>query len=73
MNKNKILKVSIVMGSQSDYKIMKLCEKTLKNLGILFETKIISSLSLILISLVKFEFFSSSNIAFNFFFNNLSS
>jgi 5-(carboxyamino)imidazole ribonucleotide mutase len=43
MNKNKILKVSIVMGSQSDYKIMKLCEKTLKNLGILFETKIISA------------------------------
>ena len=34
MNKNKALKVSIVMGSQSDYKIMKLCEKTLKNLGI---------------------------------------
>ena len=31
------------MGSQSDYKIMKLCEKTLKNLGVLFETKIISA------------------------------
>jgi 5-(carboxyamino)imidazole ribonucleotide mutase len=43
MNKNKILKVSIVMGSQSDYKIMKLCEKTLENLGVLFETKIISA------------------------------
>ena len=43
MNKNKILRVSIVMGSQSDYKIMKLCEKTLKNLGVLFETKIISA------------------------------
>ena len=43
MNKNKILKISIVMGSQSDYKIMKLCEKTLKNLGVLFETKIISA------------------------------
>ena len=43
MNKNKALKVSIVMGSQSDYKIMKLCEKTLKNLGISFETKIISA------------------------------
>jgi len=43
MNKNKNLKVSIVMGSQSDYKIMKLCEKTLKNLGVLFETKIISA------------------------------
>ena len=43
MYKNKVLKVSIIMGSQSDYKIMKLCEKTLKNLGILFETKIISA------------------------------
>ena len=43
MNKNKILKVSIVMGSQSDYKIMKLCEKTLKNSSVLFETKIISA------------------------------
>ena len=31
------------MGSQSDYKIMKLTEKTLKKLGILFETKIISA------------------------------
>ena len=43
MNKNKTLKVSIVMGSQSDYKIMKLCEKILKNLGIFFETKVISA------------------------------
>ncbi len=43
MNKNKPLKVSIVMGSQSDYKIMKLCEKTLKNLGVLYEKKIISA------------------------------
>ena len=43
MNKKKTLKVSIVMGSQSDYKIMKLCEKTLKNLGVLFEKKIISA------------------------------
>jgi len=43
MNKNKTLKVSIVMGSQSDYKIMKLSEKILKNLGVLFETKIISA------------------------------
>ena len=33
MNKNKKLKVSIVMGSQSDYKIMKLSEKTLRSLG----------------------------------------
>ena len=31
------------MGSQSDYKIMKLCEKTLKNLGVLLEIKIISA------------------------------
>ena len=43
MNKNNALKVSIVMGSQSDYKIMKYCEKTLKNLGVLFEIKIISA------------------------------
>ena len=43
MNKNNAQKVSIVMGSQSDYKIMKLCEKTLKNLGVSFETKIISA------------------------------
>ncbi len=43
MNKNKTLKVSIVMGSQSDYKIMKLCVKILKNLGVLYETKIISA------------------------------
>ena len=42
MIKNKTQKVSIVMGSQSDYKIMNLCEKILKNLGVLFETKIIS-------------------------------
>ncbi len=31
------------MGSQSDYKTMKLCEKTLKILGVAFETKIISA------------------------------
>ena len=43
MNKNKAQKVSIVMGSQSDYKIMKFCEKTLKSLGVSFETKIISA------------------------------
>ena len=43
MNKIKTLKVSIIMGSKSDYKIMKLCEKTLKNLGVSFETKIISA------------------------------
>jgi len=43
MKKNKALKVAIVMGSQSDYKTMKLAEKTLKNLGIKCETKIVSA------------------------------
>ena len=43
MNKNIPLKVSIVMGSQSDYKVMKLCEKTLKKLGVMCETKVISA------------------------------
>ena len=43
MNKNKKLKVSIVMGSQSDYKIMKLSEKTLRSLGVSLEKKIISA------------------------------
>ncbi len=43
MYKNKTLKVSIVMGSRSDYKIMKFCERILKKLGILFETKVISA------------------------------
>jgi len=43
MKKNKSLKVSIVMGSQSDYKIMHLTEKTLKKIGVPFETKIISA------------------------------
>ena len=43
MKKNKNLKVSIVMGSQSDYKTMKLTVKILKNLGVSFETKIISA------------------------------
>ena len=43
MKKNKNLKVSIVMGSQSDYKTMKLAEKTLKKIGVSFETKIISA------------------------------
>ena len=43
MKKNKNLKVSIVMGSQSDYKTMKLAEKTLKNLGVKYETKIVSA------------------------------
>ena len=43
MKKNKILKVSIVMGSQSDYKTMKLAEKTLKKIGVSYETKIVSA------------------------------
>lgn len=43
MKKNKNLKVSIIMGSQSDYKIMQLAEKTLKKIGVSFETKIISA------------------------------
>ena len=43
MKKIKPLKVSIVMGSQSDYKTMKLAENTLKKIGILFEIKIISA------------------------------
>ena len=43
MKKNKNLQVSIVMGSQSDYKTMKLAVKILKNMGIKFETKIISA------------------------------
>ena len=43
MNKIKAFKVSIIMGSQSDYRVMKLSEKTLKSLGVSFETKIISA------------------------------
>jgi 5-(carboxyamino)imidazole ribonucleotide mutase len=43
MSKNKSNKVSIVMGSQSDFKTMKLCQKILKTLDIKFETKIISA------------------------------
>ena len=43
MKKNKNLKVAIVMGSQSDYKTMQLVEKTLKKIGVSFETKIISA------------------------------
>ena len=41
MNKN--LKVAIVMGSQTDFKVMKLSVKILKKIGIRFETKIISA------------------------------
>ena len=43
MKKNNNLKVAIVMGSQSDYKTMKFAEKVLKNLGVIYETKIISA------------------------------
>ena len=43
MKKNNNLKVSIVMGSQSDYKTMQLAENTLKKIGVSFETKIISA------------------------------
>ena len=43
MKKNNNLKVAIVMGSQSDYKTMKSAEKVLKNIGVNYETKIISA------------------------------
>ena len=43
MTKNKSKKISIVMGSQSDFKTMIFCEKVLKKLDIKFETKIISA------------------------------
>jgi 5-(carboxyamino)imidazole ribonucleotide mutase len=43
MPKIKSNKVSIIMGSQSDFKTMKLCQKVLKLLKIKFETKIISA------------------------------
>ena len=43
MAKNKLKKVSIIMGSQSDYKTMIYCQKILKKLNIKFETKIISA------------------------------
>ena len=43
MAKNKLKKVSIIMGSQSDYKTMIFCQKILKKLNIKFETKIISA------------------------------
>ena len=41
MTSNK--KVAIIMGSQSDYAVMKKCEEILKILKIKFETKIISA------------------------------
>ena len=43
MTKNKLKKISIVMGSQSDYKTMLFCQNILKKLNIKFETKIISA------------------------------
>ena len=44
MKINKInKKVAIVMGSQSDYTVMKKCEEILKKFQIKFETKIISA------------------------------
>ena len=43
MSKIKSKKVSIVMGSQSDFRIMIFCQKVLKKLNISYETKIISA------------------------------
>ncbi len=43
MKNNKNLKVAIVMGSQSDFKTMKLSANILKKMGVRFETKIISA------------------------------
>jgi 5-(carboxyamino)imidazole ribonucleotide mutase len=43
MPKINLKKVSIVMGSQSDFKTMVFCKKILTNLGIKFEIKIISA------------------------------
>ena len=43
MTKNKSKKVSIVMGSQSDFKTMIFCQKVFKKLEVKFETKIISA------------------------------
>ena len=43
MKKNRNLKISIVMGSQSDYKTMQLAENTLKKIGVPVETKIVSA------------------------------
>ena len=41
--KKKRPKVAIIMGSQSDYLTMKLCQKVLKRLKIKYETKIVSA------------------------------
>ncbi len=43
MSQNRKYKVSIVMGSQSDYKTMKLSVKMLNSLKILHEVKIVSA------------------------------
>ena len=43
MKKSTNLKVSIVMGSQSDHKTMRLAAKILTKIGIKYETKIISA------------------------------
>ena len=43
MSSKNIHKVSIVMGSQSDFKTMKLCQNVLKILNVKFETKIVSA------------------------------
>ena len=43
MKKNRNLKVAIIMGSQSDFKTMKLSANILKKMGVRFETKIISA------------------------------
>ena len=42
-NKKAIHKVSIVMGSKSDYSTMKFCEKVLRLLKVNFETNIVSA------------------------------
>ena len=43
MKKSNNLKVAVIMGSQSDFKTMKLSTKILKSVGIKFEIKIISA------------------------------
>ena len=43
MPKIKSKKVSIIMGSQSDFKTMVFCQKVLKKLGIEYEIRIISA------------------------------
>jgi 5-(carboxyamino)imidazole ribonucleotide mutase len=43
MKTKKLKKVSIIMGSQSDYKTMKYCIKILKILKINYESKIVSA------------------------------